>query len=188
VGFDLDGDAPGDLCGKRVLSHPTVWRWVQQVIFDIVATVGYVGIYDWNGQGWAQVGSNVVGETLGELFGWSLTLSATGNRLAVGAPCGGSNGPASGLVCLFDWNGSEGAQVGPTLVGETAKRTIYFVGVLASCPMAIMWPWVRRAMTATRRRLVMRMSASMTGRRLEICLVVAWPCRPMAIVWPHWCQ
>lgn len=55
MGFDSDGDAHGDLWfGKRVLSHPTVWRWVQQVILEIVATVGYVGIYDWNGQGWGR--------------------------------------------------------------------------------------------------------------------------------------
>ena len=54
-----------------------------------------------------QLGIDIDGEAAGDLSGYSVSLSADGSVLAVGAPLNDSNGNDSGLyrLCLFQYNG-----------------------------------------------------------------------------------
>jgi hypothetical protein len=84
---------------------------------------GHVLLYDWNGTHWTQVGSNLVGQ-IGYLFGWSLALSADGNRVAVGAFGGDKDsGEETGLVYIYHLTGTRWkhwTQMGSTLEGDAA--------------------------------------------------------------------
>lgn len=53
---------------------------------------GRVRVFDWLESTWIQLGSDLDGEAAGDEFGWSVSLSAEGNRLAVGATQNGGDG------------------------------------------------------------------------------------------------
>jgi hypothetical protein len=56
-----------------------------------------------------------------EIFsGWSLAMSADGDRVAMGATVNNEGGTNSGHVRLYDWNGSTWTQAGQDLGGEAA--------------------------------------------------------------------
>ena len=46
---------------------------------------GYVRVYDFNGTIWEQIGSNIYGEAAGDGSGYSISLSADGSTLGIGA-------------------------------------------------------------------------------------------------------
>ena len=76
---------------------------------------GHVRVYDWNGSSWTQLGADIDGETAHDLSGWSVSLSADGSRVAIGAL---SN---EGTVRVYDWNGSSWTQLGADIDGEAAN-------------------------------------------------------------------
>ena len=59
-----------------------------------------------------QVGEDFDGE-FDDLLGWAVSLSADGNRVAIGASGGG-------YVRVYDWDGSTWTQAGVDIVGEAA--------------------------------------------------------------------
>ncbi len=64
---------------------------------------GVVKIYQLiSDSGWVKMGDNIWGEAEDDRFGWSVSLSADGNTVAIGAP----EGNESGYVWVFKWNGS----------------------------------------------------------------------------------
>lgn len=50
------------------------------------ANTGKVRVFSWSGAYWSQVGDDIRGEAAGELAGYSVAMSADGQRVAVGAP------------------------------------------------------------------------------------------------------
>ena len=81
---------------------------------------GHVRIYDLDGSSWKQVGSDIDGEAADDRFDESVSLSADGGRVAIGAPYNGGNGCYSGHVRLYDFDGSSWNQVGSDIDGEAA--------------------------------------------------------------------
>ena len=79
---------------------------------------GLVKIYDWDGLEWKQVGNNIEGVATFDRFGYSVALSDNGNRLAVGATANDENGPASGQVKVYEWDGVSWLQMGGNLNGS----------------------------------------------------------------------
>ena len=79
---------------------------------------GNAKIYDWNGSAWVQVGSNIVGQNTSDRFGNSISLSADGNRVAIGAT---KHDNDKGHVRIYDYNGSNWVQVGSDIDGEAAN-------------------------------------------------------------------
>jgi WD40 repeat protein len=63
-----------------------------------------------------QLGSEIIGERL-EDSGSAIAISADGNVLAIGAPSAASDGP--GLVRVYRWVGSDWAQAGPSIGGNS---------------------------------------------------------------------
>ena len=51
--------------------------------------------------GWMQLGDDIDGETAHDSSGWSVSLSADGNMVAIGSPYNDDNGDASGHVRVF---------------------------------------------------------------------------------------
>ena len=64
------------------------------------------------------MGADLDGEAAGDFFGWSVSQSADGSRLAAGAQQNDGNGANAGHVRVYDWNGSAWVQVGADIDGE----------------------------------------------------------------------
>lgn len=73
---------------------------------------GIVRVYQWSGITWEQLGTDILGQSNGEASGSSLSLSAYGNRIAIGAPNNSSTVERSGRVRVFQWTGSTWEQLG----------------------------------------------------------------------------
>lgn len=79
---------------------------------------GHARVFDWIGGNWRQVGSSMIGESTGAAFGWHLSLSSDGKRLAVGAPWNHKNGLSKGHVRVFEWKGGSWTKMGDDIDGK----------------------------------------------------------------------
>ena len=118
LGDDIYGEASGDQSGYSVsLSSDGSRVAIGANLNDGGgANSGHVRIYDWSGSAWTQVGSDIEGEANGDEFGYSVSLSSDGSRVAIGAP----NFSNKGHVRIYDWSGSAWTQVGADIDGEAS--------------------------------------------------------------------
>ena len=105
IGQDIIGEANGDEFGCSVsLSDDgktiAVGAWGADV--NGVAS-GHVKVYqmDDSVSGWIQLGNSINGEAAYDNSGWSVSLLADGNTVAIGSPINDNNGDASGHVRVF---------------------------------------------------------------------------------------
>lgn len=82
---------------------------------------GQVRVFKFSSGNWDQVGSDINGESYGDLFGTAVSLSSDGNILAVGANKDDANGTDSGHARVYGWTGSNWDQIGSDLDGEAAE-------------------------------------------------------------------
>ncbi len=95
---------------------------------------GYVCIYNWNGTTWTQVGPDIQGEVPGDRSGTSVSLSANGTRVVIGAPNNDYKNQDSGHARLYTWNDATAIweQVGADIDGEHRfDRTGWSVSITA---------------------------------------------------------
>ncbi|MEM9466732.1 MAG: fibronectin type III domain-containing protein [Actinomycetota bacterium] len=119
AGSDVDGQAQFEQVGYAVaLSDDGDDLIVGGV--GAASNTGVARVYTWDGSDWAQVGSDIAGEAGGDISGWSVGLSANGNRVAIGAPGNDGGGSNAGQVRVFDLSGSSWVQVGDDIDGEAA--------------------------------------------------------------------
>ena len=81
---------------------------------------GHVRIYQHDGSSWQQLGTDIEGEAAGDEYGWSVSLSADGNTIAIGAIGNDANGAESGHVRIYQYDGSSWQQLGTDIEGEAA--------------------------------------------------------------------
>jgi hypothetical protein len=83
------------------------------------ADSGHVRVYEYTtSSGWAQLGQNIDGEATYDGSGYSVSLSADGKRVAVGAPDNDGNGFLSGHVRVYEYTTSSGwTQLGQDIDG-----------------------------------------------------------------------
>jgi hypothetical protein len=81
---------------------------------------GHVRVYQWQGGGWVQLGSNIEGEADYDESGISVALSPVGDRVAIGAPKNDGNGFDSGHVRVYQWSGTSWVRLGADIDGEAA--------------------------------------------------------------------
>lgn len=82
---------------------------------------GRVEVHSWNGSAWTQKGSDILGISSGERFGYAVSMPDE-NTVAIGAQ-GGSAFPANqnGKVFIYEWDGNDWVQKGTTLIGEASN-------------------------------------------------------------------
>jgi len=116
-GSDIDGET-GDRSGRSVsLSKDG----------DTVAIggrghdggAGGLRIFDWNGSAWAQRGADTNGEAPNDTCGTEASLGNDSNTVAIS--CGGNTSSDTGIVRIYDWNGSAWAKKGSDLNGEASS-------------------------------------------------------------------
>lgn len=81
---------------------------------------GQVKVFEWTNDAWLQKGSALYGEDNFDRFGYSVSLNADGNTLAVGAIMNSGGGTDAGHVRVFEWNSSAWEQKGIDINGEDA--------------------------------------------------------------------
>ena len=72
---------------------------------------GYARIYEENDGTWTQVGKDLDGEAAGDYSGWSVGMSADGERVIVGGPWNDGNGYFAGYARIYDENDGSSADV-----------------------------------------------------------------------------
>ena len=131
LGLDIDGEGSGDFSGWSVSMNADGNRIAIGAILNnstlSFTDNGHVRIYEWNGSSWTQLGLDIDGVNSSESStvwegansGWSVSLNAVGDRVAIGAVYNdGINGTNSGNVRIFQWNNSAWTQLGQEIDGE----------------------------------------------------------------------
>jgi hypothetical protein len=121
LGFNIDGETAFDECGVSVslsADGDKVAVGAHQNDGNGLSSTGHVRVFKWNGTGWEQLGADIDGEAESDLSGGSISLSADGGRVVIGAHRNDGNGLDAGHVRLYDWNGSSWEQIGMDIDGE----------------------------------------------------------------------
>lgn len=135
IGSDIDGEADGDLSGSTMsLSADGSIVAIGSIFNSENGTSrGHVRIFENIGGIWTQIGSDIDGETDGDFFGYSVSLSSSGNIVAIGATNTDGNGNNSGYVKIFQNQSGVWTQTGNTINGEAADdRSGYRISLSAN--------------------------------------------------------
>ena len=122
-GADIDGEAAGDTSGWSV----SVSADGQTVAISANgndgagSNAGHVRIYTWGASGWVQRGADIDGEAAGDSSGHSVSLSADGQTVAIGAYTNDGAGSNAGHVRIYTWGASGWVQAGADIDGEAAN-------------------------------------------------------------------
>jgi len=123
-GVDIDGEGSGDKSGYSVSLSANGDVLAIGAIYNIGVhyyQAGHVRVYQWNGSAWIQRGVDIDGESGNDKSGTSVSLSANGDVLAIGAPNNAGSAPYAGHVRVYHWNGTAWMQRGLDIDGEAAS-------------------------------------------------------------------
>ncbi|MFC1775787.1 WD40 repeat domain-containing protein [Pseudomonadota bacterium] len=122
LGKDIDGEAANDESGWSVSMSSTGNRLAigAQSNDGNGFDSGHVRVYQWSGTAWQQLGDDIDGEAIYDDSGWSVSMSANGERLAIGARDNDGSGFSSGHVRVYQWSGTDWDQLGNDIDGESA--------------------------------------------------------------------
>jgi hypothetical protein len=106
VGQDIDGEAAADNSGWSVSLSSDGTHLAIGSPYNDPSTgddAGHVRVYVYNSvtPAWEQVGSDIDGEALDDLSGYSLSMSSDGTRVAIGTPFNDGNGISTGRVRVY---------------------------------------------------------------------------------------
>ena len=122
-GADIDGEAADDISGWSLsLSSDGNTVAIGAEENDGSATsAGHVRVYEWSGTAWTQKGADIDGEAAFDFSSRSVSMSADGNTLAIGAS--GNDGTATwaGHARVYEWSGTAWTQKGADIDGEAAN-------------------------------------------------------------------
>mmetsp|Transcript_21592 Transcript_21592/g.46978 ORF Transcript_21592/g.46978 Transcript_21592/m.46978 type:complete len:466 (-) Transcript_21592:83-1480(-) len=128
LGEDIGGEASGDNSGWSVsLSADGKTAAIGALMNDgNGSNSGHVRVYhmegDNVGSNWTQIGEDIDGELTDDRSGRSVSFSADGKTLAIGAPFNAQNGTKAGQVRVYhmdgDWTGSSWNQLGQDINGK----------------------------------------------------------------------
>jgi len=119
-GANIDGEANSDQTGWSVsLSADGSIVAIGAPYYQGDGTYrGNVRVYARNGTTWVQRGANINGEADSDFSGYSVSLSADGSIVAIGAPNNAGGGYQRGHVRVYAWNGTIWVQRGADIDGE----------------------------------------------------------------------
>ena len=111
-GDRIDGDLTGDRSGKSVALASSSGDVLAVGAFKHdnlgIENAGQVRVFIWspsNGA-WESRSQPLLGASAGQYFGYSVSMSLSGDVLAVGATHGGAVPPEKGELIIFGWNSS----------------------------------------------------------------------------------
>ncbi len=90
---------------------------------------GHVRIYKFADGNWIKLGNDIDGKGEGYYFGWTLSLSTDGNRIAIGGFRGFHDGDNTGYVGIYEFNLGAWELVGQEIVGFENEKLGYKVSL-----------------------------------------------------------
>ena len=122
-GNDIDGEAGGDHSGGSVSlsSDGSILAIGASGNDGSGIDAGHVRVYEYSVSNWVQIGSDIDGEATEDYSGRSVSLSADGLVLAVGAYGSDGNGENAGQVRIYEYSGGNWVQIGSDIDGEAAE-------------------------------------------------------------------
>jgi Flp pilus assembly pilin Flp len=123
IGADIDGEAADDYSGGSLsLSDDGSVLAIGATGNDgSYSNSGHVRVYQNNGGTWTKIGDDINGEAPGDYSGVSVSISADGSVLAIGAYYNDGNGSNSGHVRVYQNNGGTWTKIGADIDGEAAN-------------------------------------------------------------------
>jgi hypothetical protein len=123
LGADIDGEAAIDRSGASVSFSADGSRVaIGAPLNDENGNrSGHVRVFEYDGGNWLQLGADIGGEAAGDESGSSVSLSADGSRVAIGAAWNDGNGSRSGHVRVFQYGGGDWIQMVPDIDGKAAE-------------------------------------------------------------------
>ncbi|MEM7102840.1 MAG: T9SS type A sorting domain-containing protein [Bacteroidota bacterium] len=120
LGSDIDGEAGANGSGQSVSLSANGNRVAIGAplngSFDFTFGHGHARVFDFDGSDWVQVGTDIDGLATGDLAGFSVSLSAHGDKIAVGEVQDDNSNP--GRVRVFEFDGTGWVQLGSHINGE----------------------------------------------------------------------
>jgi hypothetical protein len=113
IGIDIDGTKPSDYFGSSVCISDD--GSIVAIGAPAPCLKGYIRIYKNEEDTWEQVGNDIIGDTIGDRFGLSVSLNGNGNTVAIGAT---KDNYHSGYVKIYENNSDSWQQVGTDINGE----------------------------------------------------------------------
>jgi hypothetical protein len=107
------------------------------------ANAGHVRVFGWSGAAWVQRGTDIDGAVAGDQFGNSVSLSADGAVVAIGAPF---SAVGAGSVRVLDWTGTVWTSRGTDILGSDTEQVGTAVALsqdglrVAVCPAGVVNP------------------------------------------------
>ncbi|MFL2860193.1 MAG: WD40 repeat domain-containing protein [Pontiellaceae bacterium] len=124
LGSDIDGEAEFDRSGSSVAlssDGSIVAIGAPSNTSENGGDSGHVRLYKWDGSSWNQLGSDIDGKDQADYSGNSISLSADGTVIAIGASWSyGGGSYDAGRVSLYQWDGSSWNQLGDNIDGDNA--------------------------------------------------------------------
>ncbi len=119
VGEDINGDNKNEFFGGEVSlsSDGSIVAVGAYYNDDNGKQSGHVRIYENKSGNWTQMGQNLVGNGAKDFFGWSISLSADGLTVAIGAS-GEAGFLHSGCICVLKYINGAWEQIGEDIIGE----------------------------------------------------------------------
>lgn len=126
IGEDIEGESTGDNSGWSVSLSSNGTKIAigapKNSFNSSGVNSGHVRVYENQSGEWGRVGQDIDGENEGDESGTSVSLSADGSIVAVGAPeNSGVNGGRSGHVRIYKNIGASWAQIGTDIDGESSS-------------------------------------------------------------------
>ncbi len=123
LGSDIDGEAVRDTSGRSVSLSSDGNRLAIGANWNDGngQDSGHVRIYQWTNTAWVQLGDDIDGEATFDESGSAVSLSADGNRVAIGARYNRSNNRQAGHVRVYEWSNTAWVQLGADIDGEAGE-------------------------------------------------------------------
>jgi len=122
LGLDIDGEAAGDRSGHSVSLSSDGTRVAIGAHYNAGNGIksGHVRIFQESNGSWIQLGQDIDGEAQSDHSGKSVSLSADGTIVAIGAWANGGGGFSSGHVRVFQESNGNWVQIGQDIDGEAS--------------------------------------------------------------------
>lgn len=125
---DAGGLTSDQFGGNSAISATGDFIIISSIGYDGVAgttsNTGKVQVYQFSMGGWAQVGSDLIGDAAGDNFGGSVAISADGSIIAVGAPQANGSGSVRGYVRVYENIAGTWTQLGSDFTGQADFDTL----------------------------------------------------------------
>ncbi|MDY2586225.1 T9SS type A sorting domain-containing protein [Winogradskyella aquimaris] len=134
IGQDIDGEFLADESGFAV-SLSSNGKFLAISSIDNPGngvSSGHVRVYENLNGVWIQVGQDIDGEAAGDWSGFSISLSSSGNVLAIGAVRNSGNGLLSGHARVFENVSGVWTQIGQDIDGENTDDQFGYAVSLSS--------------------------------------------------------